>query len=246
MKSIYMITLNIHLKQLFHERFLFHPFLYRLNLQHNFQYCFSLKAGLGRHLFINDQQSFADKAWQSSLLALPSLFCFFQALILLLRIPSYKKLNRIYIGSTMVPFSCLLHVYVPYLTFAQNQTAGWGVKLFFFFSFLLKNRFWRGLLFGCIMSNGIRKASWKEEHVTVDSPDTDQCKLLQISTLRKNQKTYSGEKKKWQKTKPKKDGILNSHNFSPATYFSSLPFCSEKEKETHWLTVTKPYLSPSS
>lgn len=90
------------------------------------------------------------------------------------------------------------------------------------------------------MSNGIRKASWKEEHVIADSPDTDQHKLLQISTLRKNQKMCSGEEKKKTKQEPnndknktKKDGILNSHNFSPATYFSSLPFCSEKEKETH-------------
>lgn len=54
------------------------------------------------------------------------------------------------------------------------------------------------------MSNGIRKASWKEEHVIADSPDTDQHKLLQISTLRKNQKMCSGEEKK----KPNKNQTM--------------------------------------
>lgn len=76
---------------------------------------------------------------------------------------------------------------------------------------------------------GGRMSMWQG----MDSPDTDQCKLQQITTLRKKQKMYSEKKKNNDKNKPKKDGILNSHNFPPATYFSPLSFGSEKGKEAH-------------
>lgn len=76
---------------------------------------------------------------------------------------------------------------------------------------------------------GGRMSMWQ----WTDSPNTDRCKLQQMTTLRKNQKMYAEKKKNNDKNKPKEDGILNSHNFPPATHFSSLSFGSENDKEAH-------------
>lgn len=72
-------------------------------------------------------------------------------------------------------------------------------------SFLLRNSFltWPPVWLLSNVSNIIRKSSRKEEHLTVDSPDTDQCKLL----LRRDEKMYTGIKNDENKTK--KNGMAS-------------------------------------
>lgn len=186
-------------------------------MTHQFQHCI-LKLSFSSYLFIKHEHFFADKAWLSSLLALPNLFCFFQVLVFLLRVSSYKNFKRISNGATVVSHSYMLQVYVLYSPLHKIKQQAEEKSFFFIFSlvppcppsfliakFSAENRFsiWPPVWPISNESNVIRKSSWKEQHLTVDSPDTDQCKLL----LRKNKKKYPVAKD--DENKAKKNGMAS-------------------------------------
>lgn len=115
----------------------------------------------------------------------------------------------------------MLQVYIPDLTYLctksnsnlKRQTFSFPPPFFFFPSSFLTGKFSaeKQLSYICPVwplsneSNVIRKSSWKEEHLTVDSSDTGQCKLL----LRKNGKMYPGVKDDENENKAKKNGMAS-------------------------------------
>lgn len=101
-------------------------------MTHQFQHCI-LKLSFSSYLFIKHEHFFADKAWLSSLLALPNLFCFFQVLVFLLRVSSYKNFKRISNGATVVSHSYMLQVYVLYSPLHKIKQQAEETSLFFIF-----------------------------------------------------------------------------------------------------------------